>query len=77
MIVSEEYCDSILAFCVASDDWENVLDVLEVMKQQNLHQEHSTYTACLQVSQPLNRDEVFPKEAHSQKYLRLSEVLLC
>lgn len=45
---SEDYCDTALALCVAADEWESVLDILEIMKAQNLSQEHSTYRACLQ-----------------------------
>jgi len=44
----EEYCDAVLGLCVAADEWESVLDVLDVMKNQGLVQEHSTYRACLQ-----------------------------
>lgn len=45
---SEEYCDSVLGLCVAAEEWESVLDVLNVMKKHDLSQEHSTYTSCLQ-----------------------------
>jgi pentatricopeptide repeat protein len=39
-----------LRLCVASKEWDNVLEVMEVMNQQNLTltRDHSTYQACLQ-----------------------------
>ena len=46
--LTQEYCDSMLAACVAHDEWDSVLDVLDIMKQQGLSQVHSTYRACLQ-----------------------------
>jgi pentatricopeptide repeat protein len=46
--LTQEYCDSVLALCVASDEWDSVLDVLDVMKNQGLSQERSTYRACFQ-----------------------------
>jgi pentatricopeptide repeat protein len=33
---------------VASDEWDSVLEVLDVFKRQNLTQERSSYRACLQ-----------------------------
>ncbi len=48
VIFIEAYCDSILGLCVASDKWESVLDVLDIMKRQGLAQQRSTYRACLQ-----------------------------
>jgi pentatricopeptide repeat protein len=45
--LTQEYCDSIVAYCVASDEWDSVLDVLDIMKTQNLYQVRSTYQACL------------------------------
>jgi pentatricopeptide repeat protein len=44
---TEAYCDSVLALCVASDEWDSVLEVLEVKKRQGLTQERSSYRACL------------------------------
>ena len=44
----EAFCDSMLGACVASNEWDSVLQVLEVMKSQGLSQERSTYRACLQ-----------------------------
>jgi len=44
----EAYCDSVLGLCVASDEWESVLEILEIMKRQGLSQERSSYRACLQ-----------------------------
>lgn len=45
--IPESYCDSVLAHCVASNEWDSVLDVLEVMKSQGLPQQRSTYRTCL------------------------------
>jgi pentatricopeptide repeat protein len=45
--LTQEYCDSIVAWCVAQDEWDSVLDVLDIMKSQGLYQVRSTYTACL------------------------------
>jgi pentatricopeptide repeat protein len=33
---------------VASDQWESVLEILEIMKRKGLKQERSSYRACLQ-----------------------------
>eukprot|EP00980_Cylindrotheca_fusiformis_P013678 scaffold3515_cov126-Cylindrotheca_fusiformis.AAC.27 len=46
--LSQAYCDSVLGLCVASDEWDSVLEVLDVMKRQGLKQERSSYRACLQ-----------------------------
>lgn len=46
--LTQAYCDYLLAECVANDEWELVLDVLDLMKEANLQQVRSTYTACLQ-----------------------------
>lgn len=46
--LSQEYCDSILGVCVAAEEWESVLNVLDVMRSQDLKQEQSTYRASLQ-----------------------------
>jgi pentatricopeptide repeat protein len=45
--LTQEYCDSVVAWCVAQDEWDSVLDVLDIMKSQGLYQVRSTYTACL------------------------------
>lgn len=47
-IYIESYCDSILGVCVAQDEWESVLEVLDIMKRHGFIQERSTYRACLQ-----------------------------
>ena len=46
--LTQAYCDELLAHCIAHDEWDAVLDVLDVMKQAGLRQVHSTYTASLQ-----------------------------
>lgn len=46
--LTQEYCDSILGLCVAAEEWSSVLEVLDVMKDQGLDQQHSTYRSCLQ-----------------------------
>jgi pentatricopeptide repeat protein len=46
----EAYCDSVLGLCVAYDEWESVLEVLDIMKRQGWTQERSSYSACLQAS---------------------------
>jgi pentatricopeptide repeat protein len=45
--LTQEYCDGVVAWCVAQDEWDSVLDVLDIMKSQGLYQVRSTYTACL------------------------------
>ena len=47
-VLTQEECDNLLALCVANDEWDFVLDVLDLMKQQNLQQVKSTYRQCLQ-----------------------------
>lgn len=47
-LLVEAYCDSMLGLCVSSDEWDNVLEVLDIMKRQGLTQERSSYRACLQ-----------------------------
>jgi pentatricopeptide repeat protein len=37
-----------LGLCVAYEEWESVLEVLDIMKRQGLKQEKSSYRACLQ-----------------------------
>ena len=44
---SEAYSDTVLGLCVACDEWESVLEVLDIMKRQGLSQERSSYRACL------------------------------
>jgi len=46
--LSQEPCDSMLAWCVAHDEWDQVLDVLDIMKARGLSQVRSTYRSCLQ-----------------------------
>ena len=41
-------CDEILGLCVAQDEWESVLEVLDIMKRQGYTQTHRSYRACLQ-----------------------------
>lgn len=48
MELSQAYCDKVLGLCVASDEWDHVLEVLDVMKRQGLEQGQSSYRACLQ-----------------------------
>jgi pentatricopeptide repeat protein len=55
--LTQSYCDSVLGYCVASDEWDSVLDVLEVMKQNGLSQQRSTYRACLQACFELGNSE--------------------
>lgn len=45
---TEAYCDDVLALCVACDEWDSVLDVLAIMKEQGVTQQKSTYRAALQ-----------------------------
>ena len=54
----ESYCDSVLGLCVAHEEWESVLEVLEIMKQQGLEQTQSTYRACLQACLEAGNGEV-------------------
>ena len=46
--LTQAECDQLLAYCVSNDEWDAVLDVLDVMKTANLSQIDSTYTACLE-----------------------------
>jgi pentatricopeptide repeat protein len=46
--LSQTYCDYVLGLCVAADEWDSVLVVLDIMKRQGLSQEHSSYLACIQ-----------------------------
>jgi pentatricopeptide repeat protein len=46
--IIEAHCDSILGLCVAYEEWESVLEVLDIMKRRGLKQEKSSYRACLQ-----------------------------
>lgn len=46
--LTQEYCDSILGLCVAAEEWCSVLEVLDVMKDQGINQQHSTYQASIQ-----------------------------
>lgn len=47
-LLTQAYCDYLLAECVSHDEWELVLDVLDMMKEADLRQVRSTYAACLQ-----------------------------
>mmetsp|Transcript_15637 Transcript_15637/g.33842 ORF Transcript_15637/g.33842 Transcript_15637/m.33842 type:complete len:1028 (-) Transcript_15637:2196-5279(-) len=46
--LSQSHCDEILGLCVATDEWDSVLEVLAVMKTQGLSQTKSSYRACLE-----------------------------
>lgn len=46
--LSQSFCDSVLSLCAALEEWDSVLDVLEVMQSQGLSQQKSSYRACLQ-----------------------------
>jgi len=46
--LTQDYCDSVLGLCVAAEEWSCVLEVLDVMKDQGLEQQYSTYRSCLQ-----------------------------
>lgn len=43
-----------LGLCVASDEWDSVLEVLAVMKEQGLSQTRSSYRACLEQCSKVN-----------------------
>jgi len=47
-VLTQAYCDSVLGLCVACNEWDSVLEVMELMRAQNIAQERSTYRACLQ-----------------------------
>ena len=53
-ISSESYCDELLGLCVATDEWDSVLEVLAVMKDQGLSQTRSSYRACLEQCSKVN-----------------------
>jgi pentatricopeptide repeat protein len=46
--LTQAYCDYLLAECVSHDEWDLVLDVIDLMKDSGREQVASTYTACLQ-----------------------------
>jgi pentatricopeptide repeat protein len=50
---SQRECDQVLADCVALDEWELVLETLDLMKSVGLSQQHSTYLACLEACFPV------------------------
>ena len=52
--ISESYCDELLGLCVATDEWDSVLEVLAVMKDQGLSQTRSSYRACLEQCSKVN-----------------------
>jgi hypothetical protein len=41
-------CDEVLGLCVAMNEWDRVLEVLDVMEKNQFQQERSTYRASLQ-----------------------------
>lgn len=43
----ETQCDGLMGLCVAMNQWEYVLEVLDIMRLQGFVQERSTYRACL------------------------------
>lgn len=45
--ITQENSNALLAQCVAHDEWDHVLEVLDVMKENGLTQVQSTYKACL------------------------------
>jgi len=45
--ITQEECDSLLADCVAADQWDSVLDVIDLFKLSGLAQVKSSYRACL------------------------------
>jgi len=48
MNLTQSYCDSVLGLCVAANEWDSVLEVMDVMKDQYLAQQRSSYRTCLQ-----------------------------
>jgi pentatricopeptide repeat protein len=46
--LTQAYCDYLLAECVSHDEWDLVLDVMDIMKDSGREQVASTYTACFQ-----------------------------
>jgi PPR repeat len=56
-LLTQSYCDSMLGLCVASDEWDSVLDVLDIMRQNGLSQQRSTYRACLQACFELSNSD--------------------
>ncbi|CAB9518912.1 Pentatricopeptide repeat-containing protein [Seminavis robusta] len=46
--LTQDYCDTTLGLCVAAEQWECVIDVLEQMQKQQMTQERSTFRMCLQ-----------------------------
>eukprot|EP00978_Attheya_sp_CCMP212_P033967 scaffold139999_cov55-Attheya_sp.AAC.4 len=47
-LLTQEMCDEVLGLCVAMNEWERVLEVLDVMEKNQFRQERSTYRASLQ-----------------------------
>lgn len=45
--MTQEYFDEIMGLSVAANDWDEVLNILEIMKANNVSQQLSTYRACL------------------------------
>eukprot|EP00563_Minutocellus_polymorphus_P002694 CAMPEP_0181027756 /NCGR_PEP_ID=MMETSP1070-20121207/4324_1 /TAXON_ID=265543 /ORGANISM="Minutocellus polymorphus, Strain NH13" /LENGTH=1000 /DNA_ID=CAMNT_0023104999 /DNA_START=50 /DNA_END=3052 /DNA_ORIENTATION=- len=52
--LAQSYCDELLGLCVATDEWDSVLEVLTVMKDQGLSQTRSSYRACLEQCSKVN-----------------------
>lgn len=49
MNLTQSYCDSVLALCVAANDWDSAWEVMQIMSTRGLSsQERNTYKACLQ-----------------------------
>jgi len=46
-ILKQEYCDEIMGMCVATNNWDEVLNILDIMKANQLEQQQSTYRMCL------------------------------
>jgi pentatricopeptide repeat protein len=48
-IFPETYCESVLATCVAANDWDSAWEVVQIMNSHDFpSQRRSTYKACLQ-----------------------------
>jgi hypothetical protein len=53
-LISQADCDAVLASCVAADEWDTVLEVLDVMKGAGLTKTHGTFTRSLQACSAVN-----------------------
>jgi hypothetical protein len=48
-LLTQEYCDYLIAECVAIDEWDSAYDVIEIIKDiPNLTYGRSSYKACIQ-----------------------------